>query len=197
MCCAALLLVACAEKTEVQSAWKDETKVGKINKVFVLAVVPDPAIRRSVEYGIVDLLNKETLRAIPTLDSFPNIDDIDKDLAHKMMQEYGIDSVLMIRLVDRNVEKTYVSGTSYYDGFYGNRYRGGWHNYYGRGYNVFRTPGYVIEKYISTVETVLFDIATDKILWSTVTTTRENIVAKAIESYLKTIDSPLADSGLF
>ena len=197
LCCAALLLVACAEKTKVQSVWKDETKTGKINKVFVLAVVPDPAIRRSVEYGIVDLLNKDTLRAIPTLDSFPNIDDIDKSLAHKMMQEYGIDSVLLVRLVDRNVEKTYVSGTSYYDGFYGNRYAGGWHNYYGRGYNVFTTPGYVIEKYISTVETVIFDIATDKILWSTVTKTRENVVSKAIESYLKTIDTSLADSELF
>ncbi len=197
LCCAALLLVACAEKTEVQSVWKDEAKVGKLNKVFVLAVVKDPAIRRSVEYGIVNLLNKETLRAIPTLDSFPNIDDIDKALAHKMMQEYGIDSVLLIRLVDRNVEKTYVSGTSHYDGFYGNRYAGGWHNYYGRGYNVFRTPGYVIEKYISTVETVLFDITTDKVLWSTVTTTRENVVSKAIASYLKTIDTSLAESGLF
>ncbi len=114
-----------------------------------------------------------------------------------MMQEYGIDSVLLIRLIDRNVEKTYVSGTSYYDGFYGNRYAGGWHNYYGRGYNVFRTPGYVIEKYISTVETVIFDIATDKVRWSTVTTTKENIVSKAIESYLKTIDTSLTDSKLF
>lgn len=195
--CAALMLVACADKTEVQSVWKDETGAGKVNKVFVLAVFKDPVVRRTVEYGVVGLLNGESLRAIPTLDSFPNIDDIDKVLVHKMMKEYGIDGVLVARLVDRNLEKTYVSGTSYYDGFYGNRYVGGWHNYYGGGYNVFRTPGYVIENYISTVETAVFDIATDKILWSTVTTTKENDVSEAIKSYLKTIDTSLHDSGLF
>lgn len=195
--CVALLLVACAEKTEVQSVWKDETRTGKINKVFVLAVVEDPTIRRSVEYGIVNLLNREKLRAIPTLDSFPDIADIDKTLAHKMMKEFAIDSVLLIRLVDRKVEKTYVGGTSYYDGFYRNRYAGGWHNYYGHGYNVFRTPGYIIENYISTAETVIFDIDSDKVLWSTVTETRENVVPEAISSYLKTIDTSLVESGLF
>jgi hypothetical protein len=192
------MLVACAaDKTKVQSVWKDETKTGKVNKVFVLAVVKDPAYRRSIEYGIVNTLNEYKLRAIPTLDSFPNIDEIDKTLAHKMMKEYGIDSVLLVRLVDQRVDKTYVSGTSYYDGFYGNRYAGGWHNYYGRGYRAFTTPGYTIENLISRVETAIFDIATDKILWSTVTETKENVVPVAINSYLKTIDKSLEESGLF
>lgn len=197
LCCAALVLVACAEKTEVMSVWKDETNTVKLNKVFVLAVVKNPEVRRSVEYGIVDLLNGETLRAIPTLDSFPNIDAIDKTLVDKMMKEYGIDGVLVARLVDRTVEKTYVSGTSYYDGFYGNRYAGGWHNYYGGAHRMFRTPGYTIEKYISTVETAIFDMATDKILWSTVTQTKGNVIPEAVKSYLETINTSLAESGRF
>lgn len=197
LCCVPLLLVACVENTEVMSVWKDETNTAKLNKVFVLAVVSRPEVRRSVEYGIVDLLNGETLRAIPTLDSFPNIDEIDKALVDKMMQEYGVDGVLLARLVDQTVEKTYVSGTSYYDGFYRNRYAGGWHNYYGGAHRMFRTPGYTIEKHLSTVETAIFDMGTDKVLWSTVTQTRGNVIPEAVKSYLETIDTSLKESGLF
>jgi len=197
LCCTMLLLVACAEKTEVMSVWKDEAKTGKVGKVFVLAVLKEPAYRRTVEYGIINLLNDESLRAVPTVDSFPNVDDIDKTLAKKMMEEFDIDSVLLVRLVDRRIEKTYVSGTSYSDGFYGNRYGGGWHNYYGSAYNSFNTPGYVTEDYVSTVETAVFDIDSDKILWTTITETKGNSAPKAIDSYLKTIDKALDASGLF
>jgi hypothetical protein len=114
-----------------------------------------------------------------------------------MSKEYGIDGVLIVRLVDRKVETVYEGGPSYYDGFYGNRYRRGWYNYYGAGYNVFNTPGYLTENYISTVETVIYDIATDKILWSAITETRENVPSKAIASYLETISKSLQESGLF
>ena len=196
LCCLVLALSACAT-TDVESVWKDATRTEKLNKVFVLAVLKEPAYRDSVEYGIVNILNGDELRAIPTLDSFPNIDQIDKDKAAKMSQEYGIDGVLIARLVDRKAETVYHGGPSYYDGFYGNRYRGGWYNYYGAGYNAFNAPGYVTENYISTVETVIYDIATDKVLWSAITETRENTPSKAIASYLETIGKALQENGLF
>ena len=195
-CCIIPLLAACAT-TDVESVWKDETRTEKLDKVFVLAVLKEPAYRDSVEYGIVNILNEDELRAIPTLDSFPNIDQIDKAKASRMSKEYGIDGVLIVRLVDRQVEKVYVGGPSYYDGFYGNRYRGGWYNYYGAGYTAFSAPGYFTENYISTVETVIYDIAADKVLWSAITETRENQPSKAIASYLETISSSLQESGLF
>jgi len=191
-----LLLSGCAS-TKVESVWKDPNKNVKLSKVFVLAVLKEPANRDSVEYGIANILNADTLRAIPTLDSFPNIDKIDKAEVARMIKEYGIDGVLVIRLVDRKVEKVYVPGTSYYDAVYGNRYLGGWYNYYGYGYNAFMIPGYTEENYVSTVETVVYEFASDKILWSTVTETRENTVSGAIQSYLNAIGKPLSDSGLF
>ena len=196
LCCLVLALSACAT-TDVESVWKDATRTEKLNKVFVLAVLKEPAYRDSVEYGIVNILNGDELRAIPTLDSFPNIDQIDKDKAAKMSQEYGIDGVLIARLVDRKAETVYHGGPSYYDGFYGNRYRGGWYNYYGAGYSAFNAPGYFTENYISTVETVIYDISTDKVLWSAITETRENTPSKAIASYLETIGKALQENGLF
>ena len=83
LCCTTLALVACVT-TDVESVWKDETRTRKLDKVFVLAVVKNPTYRDSIEYGIVNILNGETLRAVPTLDSFPNIDQIDKDKASQM-----------------------------------------------------------------------------------------------------------------
>jgi hypothetical protein len=190
------VLVACAT-TEVKSVWKDESKTGKLDKVFVLAIVNQPTSRRAVENGIVNLLNKTHLRAIPTIDTFPDIDKIDKAVASKMIKEYGIDGVLVVRLVNLSAEEVYVSGTSYYDSLYGNRYAGGWYDYYGGGRGILLAPGYNIENYTSTVETAIYSIPTDRILWATVTDTKENAVPKAIDSYLKAIDKSLAASGLF
>jgi hypothetical protein len=196
ICLMALGVVACGT-TKVESVWKDKAQTGKLDKVFVLAVLKEPANRDAVEYGIANILNGDTLRAIPTLDFFPNLDQIDKAKAREMIKEYGVDGALVIRLVDRRVEKVFVPGTSYYDALYGNRYAGGWYNYYAYGYDAFWHPGYTTENYISTVETAIYDIATDKIIWSTVTETRENSVQGAINSYLKAIDKSLMASGLF
>jgi len=191
ICFAALLLPACAT-TVVKSEWKDTSSKGKIGKVFVLAIVNQPTSRRAVENGIVNLLNKDRLRAIPTYETFPDVEKIDKALVAQMVQEYGIDGVLVVRLVNLEVEQTYVGGT-----YAGNLYPGGWYDYYGAGRAVMLSPGYTIENYTSTVETVVYTLATDKILWGTVTDTKENVVPKAIDSYLKTIDKSLAASGLF
>jgi hypothetical protein len=195
-CGIVLLLSACAT-TDVESVWKDDTQTGPLNKVFVLAVLKEPANRDSVEYGIANILNGDRLLAIPTLDAFPNIDKIDKTLAAKMIREYGIDGVLLVRLVDQRMEKVFSGGPAYYDSFYGNRYRGGWYNYYLGGYNAFINPEYVTENYISYVETAIYDIDTDKVLWTTLTETREGSVPQSIDSYLKTISKSLMDSGLF
>ena len=129
ICLMALGVVACGT-TKVESVWKDKAQTGKLDKVFVLAVLKEPANRDAVEYGIANILNGDTLRAIPTLDFFPNLDQIDKAKAREMIKEYGVDGALVIRLVDRRVEKVFVPGTSYYDALYGNRYAGGWYNYY-------------------------------------------------------------------
>ena len=59
------------------------------------------------------------------------------------------------------------------------------------------SPGYVIEKHISTVETAIYDINTDKILWTTLTEMKGNVVPEAIKSYLKTIGKALEESELF
>ena len=65
LCCTTLALVACAT-TDVESVWKDETRTEKLDKVFVLAVLKNPTYRDSVEYGIVNIVNSETLRAVET-----------------------------------------------------------------------------------------------------------------------------------
>ena len=191
ICCTPLLLAGCAT-TEVKSEWKDASGKEKIGKVFVLAIVNQPASRRAVENGVVNLLNRDRLRAIPTYESFPNVDNIDKALVSKMVQEFGIDGVLVVRLVNLGVEQVLVGGT-----YAENLYPGGWYDYYGASRAVMLSPGYSIENYTSTVETVVYSLATNKILWGTVTDTRENAVPKAIDSYLKTIDKSFATSGLF
>jgi hypothetical protein len=42
LCCMTLMLVACAT-TDVESVWKDKTRTEKLDKVFVLAVLKEPA----------------------------------------------------------------------------------------------------------------------------------------------------------
>ncbi len=195
-CCGIMMLSACAT-TEVVKTWKDDSQTQKFSKIFVLAVVKEPAYRRLVEHKLVAILQQAGADALVTYDLFPDADLIDKAAAARAIQDNDVDGVMVVRLVDTKKETVYTPGTTYIRGGYGGRYGGGWHGYYGGGYRRMRTPGYSTAYNISTVESTIFHAGTNERVWSTITKTTETSVASAIDSYIKAIDKPLKSSGLF
>jgi hypothetical protein len=196
LCFGVLLLTACST-TEVVNTWKDDSQNQKFSNVLVVAVSKIPAYRALVEHELVNIIEKAGADATASVDILPNTDLIDEAAASAAIKDSGADAVMVLRLVDKKNEDLYTPGTTYVQGGYGGRYNRGWHGYYGSGYRVMSTPGYSRKFSVSTVETTLFDAATNKRVWSTLTTTTETTEGAAINSYLKAISKPIKESGLF
>ena len=196
LCFGVVLLSACST-TDVVNTWKDDSQNQKFSNVLVVAVSKEQAYRSLIEHELVNTIKTTGADAKATVDILPNTDLIDEAAASATIKETGADAVMVVRLVDTKKEVVYTVGTSYVQGGYGGRYNRGWYGYYGSGYQVVSSPGYSTEYSVSTVETTLFDAATNKRVWSTITTTAETTIASAIVSYLKAIGKPIKESGLF
>jgi hypothetical protein len=76
---------------------------------------------------------------------------MDKDFIAAKARESGADTVLVARPISRKIERSYVPG-SYHR----------WGSYYGYAYS----PGYIVDDEYVYIETNLYDVATEKLIWT-------------------------------
>jgi hypothetical protein len=181
---AMVLLVAggCSSAT-ITNTWKDPGLTGPIhfNKIVALVIYQDGTIRRAAEDAMVENIGPE--RSVAAYNVVTEDDRRDVQKLKAKLQAAGIDGAVTMKLVDKKNQTTYVPGSPGYGSFYG---------YYGyTGYA--GTPGYFVTDTIATVETRIYSVAEDKLLWSATTETynpsnvRDNIrdIAKVIGDELR------------
>lgn len=192
--CSVVLLNACAT-TEVLNVWKqDGESPQKLQKLLVVGVLQEPAYRKIFEQKLVKELQRDGVQAVPTFEQLGVKEKPSEEEARALINEHGADGVLLVRLVDSETKQVYTPGMTV---MVSNSYNAGWYGYYGGAYSVYNTPGRTYNYTEVTVETVIFDLASDKPVWSAVTRTTEEKKFEAIESYIKGIHGPLSASGLF
>jgi len=179
-----LLASACAT-TAVTNAWRDPTYQGPIKKVLVIGVSQKKAVQRFFEDEFVRQLRAAGTDAIAGYTILPYEEDINKDFIAAKAKESGADTVLVTRPLGRTTERTYVPGQVY--AVPAPYYR--WGSYYGQAYS----PGYVVEDEYVYVETNLFDLQSEKLIWSAQSETLLSAGNRGlIESFIKTIIAQLS-----
>ena len=181
---ATVLLAAggCSSAT-ITNTWKDPSLTGQIhfNKIVALVIYQDGTIRRAAEDAMVENIGPE--RSVAAYNVVTEDDRHDVQKLKAKLQSAGIDGAVTMKLIDKKNETTYVPGSPGYGSFYG---------YYGySGYA--GTPGYYVNDTIATVETRIYSVNEDKLLWSATTETynpsnvRDDIrdIAKAIGAELR------------
>ncbi|MBE0426020.1 MAG: hypothetical protein IBX72_05165 [Nitrospirae bacterium] len=176
-------MVSCATTT-LTSVWKDENyKAGQIKKILVFGVSDKPAIKRFFEDEFVKKLKTMKIEAVPSYAVIPSEKMQDKEYAQKKVKEMQFDGILITRLVDKRTIETYYPpekiGTfvppshppRLYPHFYPPAYYHGWYGYYYDCYQCITTPGYRVEDEILSMETNLYDVKTDKLIWSALSDT--------------------------
>jgi hypothetical protein len=171
----ALLLVSCGgTNTVVLDSWKDpSTTIEKENfkKVLVIALVKNDLVRKRIESRF-----KEINPIFYPSNHFLNEKSgVDKEMLLKLLKSENADGVLTMRLVDVTNETSYVPGTTstYYNAGYMNTYGygtmfGGWYGLYSP---MYYSPGYYVENSYYIVETNIFSLESNKLIWSAVTKT--------------------------
>jgi hypothetical protein len=159
-------LAGCSPSTRIVQSWRDpEVTVvdGTYNKVLVISLLKDETTRRIGEDHMVAFMNGHGIASYTIFGD--QLEKINEEGMNQKMIDKGVDAVMIMRLVDRQKEQTYVPGSTY-PSYYGSPY-----GYYGYSYGYYSTPGYVSTTTTYTVETNVYSTRRNKLIWSGTTTT--------------------------
>ncbi len=175
-----LSLSSCGSNTTIVNSWRDpKITVAQehFKKVLVVALVKDEASRRIAENRIA--ASNPIFKT-----SYQYLNETTKQLTQeqklKILQDENFDGVVTMRLVSTEKETTYVPGSytgMYYggfDGLYYGMYGYGFGNWYGMYSPAFYDPGYYQETTYYMVETNIFSLKENKLIWTG--TTRSDYV---------------------
>ena len=165
---ASLGLASCGPSTRVVTSWRDpnvSVADGSYNKVVVVCLLKDESTRRVGEDRMVAFLNGHGVASYTLFGD--QLEKINEEGMNAKMVAGGVDAVMIMRLVDKSKEQTYVPGTAY-PSHYASPY-----GYYGYSYGYYSTPGYVQTTVTYTVETNLYSTRTGKLVWTGTTSTMD------------------------
>jgi hypothetical protein len=179
--CVLLVSIGCAA-TQVKQVRIDETyQGGQPKNVLVIAVVRQPTTRRMMESEFAKQFSKHGIGALESFRALTT-DTLEGDAAREgivaAIKERGIDAVLMVRPVGSRIEERNIPGMTITTGV-GMPYAsaGAW----GASTTVMAsfpepsaptTQGYSAEQKFLALETQLYDVRTEKLIWSALSETR-------------------------
>jgi hypothetical protein len=159
-----LALTGCAGGTKFVNTWKApdaaplSVKPGDL--VIAMVISKEETQRRTAEDFLSEELRQRGLRPIPSFTLIPTDQVGDREKAAAAIQESGAAALFVLRPIAVTNQQTYVP-PSYTGGPYG-----GWGPYYGYGWSAAYSPGYVVTDTVVRVETLVFDLRQNKLLWA-------------------------------
>jgi len=175
------LMFACGPSTKLEKSWADPSfslKPSPYKKVLVVAPLKDAASQRIAEDKIVKQIKAGT--GVPSY-SYLKSTDTDEKLLQAQLVKDGFDGIIVMHLTDVEKSVTYNPGTSY----------GGWYGY--RSY----TPGYYSEDKTFLVETNMYSVKDDKLMWSgTTASLNPSSFDKSMDEIIYTIKTELQKKGI-
>lgn len=164
-----LLVAAGCTTSKITSSWKAESHVAqKYNKIMVLGLIreSDRSMQMNMENHLVGDLKDLGYNAVSSLNEYgpKAFDNLTEEAAIDKLKNGGIDAVVTIVLLDKEKERKYVPGNTYYSpyGYYYNRFWGYRTTLYRRIYE----PGYYITDTKYFWESNLYDMNTQKLVYS-------------------------------
>jgi hypothetical protein len=153
------VIPSCAS-TDLTAVWKDEAFRDQPRKIMIIGLLPDPRSRFTFEEEMVKSLRKRGTDATASHSLLREEPAPDKEAVEKVMKEQGADAVLIARLVDKKTVSSLVPaspGAAYgAPGYYGAQ----WHGYYSSNPGTVRTDDFAV------VQTNLYDLKTEKLVWT-------------------------------
>jgi len=151
------MLGACASTRPVME-WRDEGFSGQLNHILVIAALDKVTQRHSIEDGYVEALTAIPVTAVPSYTLMDSDLELSRETVDAAIEGQGFDAVLVTRLLGIEEVEEYQPPVSY------DHYRS-YHRYYQRSLD-YSSPGYYRRYKILTLETNLYDTATQELIWS-------------------------------
>ena len=153
------LIISCAG-TELTHKQVNEVYKGKpVSNILVIAITGNEANRRSFEQKFVARLKSAGVEAISSEDAMPmpaNL-KLKKETILNAVNQFENDAVIITHLIDKEEKEVYTRGGRADRGYYG---------FYHSRYSYAHSPGYSSTSKTLRLETNLYDVKTEKLIWS-------------------------------
>ncbi len=194
-----LSALSCAT-TKLTSSWK-APDTGPLNfagkKIVALVISDDQALRRQAEDTLARDLTERGVQGIAAYTIIPASDHGDREKAKARLQQAGVEGVVAMRVAGRNTELNYVPGGVYSTAMWNHPYYSSFWGYFGWGWGVVSSPGYLKADTVVTVETLIFSLPKDKLLWAAMSETTNPLdVVSSVRALTKEVAKRLKYEGL-
>jgi hypothetical protein len=162
-----IFIIGCGLSTDIVGVWRSpENAMTRYQNICIAAMTEKVSNKQIVEQEMnVKLINKG-IKSSKMTDLFPykfTGQQAEKDLILEKVRENGNDAILTFALIKHKEETRYVPGSSSYSPYHGYGTYGGYYGYYGaRVYD----PGYYTQDEVYFIESNLYDVKTEKLVWS-------------------------------
>lgn len=171
----ALAAATGCHSTDLVVTWKDQAAMpARFQKVIVLFVAPDGALRRSAE----DRLASRIPNATQAYKVIPDAELTDREYVREHVAAQGFDGAVIMRPVSVTIEPDYAPGLAWYSGPYDL-----W-GYWSTSWAGVSAPYYANE--VVTVESGVYSVKDNKLVWAARSETfNPSSLNKLIDSILR------------
>ena len=188
-----LVSVSVHAGTKYKTTWRasevgPQSFAGK--KVAAVVISNDESLRMSSEEALVRELAARGVDGVPAYRIVPKEALRKAETARPFFERAALEGVIVLRPVSVNQEQTYTPST------WATPYYGTLWGYYGYGWGSVST-GYVTNTTVLTVETMIFSIAKDRLIWAGVSETEDpKNVQRVVADLVKSAAKELKKQGL-
>jgi hypothetical protein len=175
----ALATFACATTT-FQSTWRDpEARPLRLTgrKVVGLFISRDPVRRRRAEDAMAREISARGARGVPAYTVLSGEEIRDQEAAKAKLDRLGFSGAVVMRVAGSQTQYTIVEPASWA----GPHYHRFWGGYWGWGWGTVGEPGYLVADRIVSVETLVYSLEQDLLVWAGVSRT---VDPAQIESFI-------------
>ena len=188
-----VIINACGTTARVEKSWRDpdvSINMTHLNKVLVVALLKNEAVRRSTEDQLVAMLHGKGVASYNILTK--DIKQENEQSIRNELQNQNFDGAIIMRLADVARDIRYVPGTyNTYPGYYGRFWP-----YYWNSWPYYYQPGYYETTKTFTVETNVYTFPNDKLIWSGITTSVDpKNVDKLMQASAKAVYKKMTEEG--
>lgn len=196
----ALVAAPVYAKTKFKTAWKspDATQItlGPGDTVLAMVITTRDDSRNGAEAALAQELEKRGVAAVPAYTVIPKSLIQDAERARPYVEKAGCKYALVMRVVgeDKDIKGSGPQYTSVYTGpYYGGLYGGYWGFGWGIAYNAGNME---IDTKVS-VETMFYDLRTNKLLWAGMSeTVNPSTALKFIKDLVNKVGKEMKKQGL-
>jgi len=199
-----LLLVASCANTKITQSWVEPDNKKVYKKLLVIGIAESEQNRRAYESLFVEELSSTGVEAEASYKIIKSSQKFDRATITKAIEGLNIDGVLVTHVLAIDEDTVYRPSMQYstmygggYPGGYPGGYYGGLYSYYPHVNTYVTSPGYYTTHETYTIETNLYDVESEELIWSAHTRTfAPDSVDELINDLTKLLIKDLQDKNL-